>query len=215
MNKLVAIADDHIMMRKGTIGFINSYPDFEVIIEADNGKELLEAIEKSVSIPDIAIVDINMPVMNGYDTVIELNKRWPEIRILILTMINDEFSIIKMLRNGAKGYLLKASHPDELHRGLQEVYDDKYFSSAVVSSSVFRAISHRRNGQLFPELTDVELQVLNYYCQGLENKEIAAQLGSSHRTIDTYRNALFEKLDVHNRVELVVFALRTGLVSIE
>lgn len=138
--KYVAIADDHVMMRKGTVAFINSYPDFSVIIEADNGKELLDAIEKSDPKPDIAIVDINMPVMNGYDTVIALRNRWPDVKILILTMINDEFSIIRMLRNGAKGYLLKASHPEDLHRGLMEVYDDKYFSSEVVSSSVFKAI---------------------------------------------------------------------------
>ena len=213
--KLVAIADDHIMFRKGTVGFINSYPSFGVIIEADNGKELIELIDKSGQIPDIAVVDINMPVMNGYETVNELKKRWPEIRILILTMITDEFSIIRMLRNGAKGYLLKASHPDELHKGLLEVYDDRHFSSKVVSNSVFKAISHRRDGLLFPELSDIELQVLTYYCKGYENKDIANELGTSHRTIDTYRNALFEKLDVHNRVELVVFALRTGLVSFD
>lgn len=211
--KSVAIADDHILMRKGMVDFINSYSGFEVIIEADNGKDLIDKITKSKAFPDVVIIDINMPVMNGYDTVVELKKHWPDTRILILTMISDEFSIIRMLRNGAKGYLLKASHPDELLQGLNDVYENKFFSSKAVTNSLLKAISHR--SRLFPELTDIELKVLHYYCKGLDNKEIAVELGTSFRTIDTYRNALFDKLEVHNRVELVIFALRAGIVPIE
>lgn len=213
ISKSVAIADDHILMRKGMVDFINSYSGFKVVLEANNGKELIDRIAKMNQLPDVVIVDINMPVMNGYDTVVELKKRWPDTRILILTMISDEFSIIRMLRSGAKGYLLKASHPDELLQGLNDVYENKFFSSKAVTNSLLKAISHR--SRLFPELTDIELKVLHYYCKGLDNKEIAIELGTSFRTIDTYRNALFDKLEVHNRVELVIFALRAGIVPIE
>lgn len=210
----IAIADDHVMMRKGTVSIINSNEDFKVIIEANDGSELIEAIETSTVIPDIAIVDINMPNMNGYETVKKLQKDWSEIRIMVLTMIDDEYAIIRMLRDGAKGYLLKASLPEDLYRGLHDIYNDKYFSSEIVSQSVLKAISYRRYGLIYPELSDMEFKVLQGYCKGMDNKTIAKDLGVSFRTIDTYRNALFEKLEVKNRVELVIFALRTGLVSV-
>lgn len=211
--KCVAIADDHIMMRKGTVAIINTFSDFKVIIEADNGKELIDAIEESQKIPDIAIVDIHMPIMNGYETVSTLKSKWESINVLVLTMINDEYAIIRMLRSGAKGYILKASHPDDLYKGLTEVYNGNYYSTDVVTGSVYKAISVRRNGYLFPELTEMELQVVSGYCKGFDNKSVAKELGVSHRTIDTYRNSLFEKLGVSNRVELVMFALRNGLAT--
>jgi two-component system invasion response regulator UvrY len=212
----VAIADDHILMRKGTISFINTYPEFKVIIEADNGKELLEKIEQSEKLPDIAVLDISMPEMNGYETAAAIKKRWPDMKILVLTMLKDEFSIIKMIRNGAKGYMLKSSHPDELRRALTDVYNDKYFSTEIISGRALNAIANSsKTGYLFPELTEMEMEILTYYCQGLDNKDIAKKIGTSIRNIDNYRIALFDKLNVQGRVELVVFALRTGLVSLE
>lgn len=211
---LVAIADDHLLMRKGTVGIINSFPDFEVIIEAENGKDLLEQIEKKETKPHVAVIDISMPEMNGYDTAIELKRLWPQIQILALSMIKEEFSIMRMLRNGAKGYVLKASHPEDLHKALIEVYNDNYYSSEVLSSSrLLRAIGGR--DELSPKITDREMRVLGYYCQGMENKEISSEMKVSIRTVEGYRNSLFEKLDVHSKVELVIFALRTGLVSLD
>lgn len=212
---LVAIADDHKMVRKGIVDFINSYNDFKVVIESDNGEDLINAIKTSDKQPDIAVIDIKMPIMNGYETVLELKKNWPDIRILVLTMINNEFSTIRMLRNGAMGYVLKDAPPEELHKGLQEVANNNFFNSNIVSNNVFSAISQKRNGQLFPDLSELELLVLANYCKGLDNKDIAKTIGVSTRTIDTHRNALFSKLNVQNRVELVVFAMRTGLVSLD
>lgn len=209
----IAIADDHVIMRNGLSTLIASFPGFKVMLEADNGKELVEQLSRSTVQPDIIILDISMPVLNGYETLIELKKKWPDIKVLVLSMYNNEFSIIKMLRNGAKGYILKACDPKELHTALMDIYTRGFYNSELVSSRFFQLI-HSNNEHLLPKISEKEFQFLNYCCTELNYREIAQLMGMSTRTVEGYRDSLFEKLNLNTRIGLVMYAINTGIVPI-
>jgi DNA-binding NarL/FixJ family response regulator len=210
----IAIADDHILMRKGVVEIIASFGEFKVIIEADNGLDLLNKIQKAKVIPDICVLDISMPVMNGYETLIEIKERWPEMKVLILTMIHNEFSVLKMLRGGANGYLLKACPPRDLYIALDAVYKYNIYHSELVADE------ERHHDKKIPipanqNITDKELVFLKYCCSDMHYKEMAEELGISVRTIHTYRDTLFSKLGMKTRIGLAVYALSIGITPIE
>jgi two-component system invasion response regulator UvrY len=210
----IAIADDHVMVRKGIVGILASFPGFSVSIEADDGQELIDKINQCSQIPEVCILDISMPVMNGFETAEALKKKWPDINILVLTAIKDEYAIIRMLRQGAKGYVLKSSHPRELHQALIDLYSGKYYSSELLSNNLLKLVVNGKS-YLLPKISTVELRLLKYYCEGKENKEISTLMDVSVRTIEGYRNGLFSRLQVNTKVDLIIFALRTGLVSLD
>lgn len=133
----IAIADDHNLIRKGIVEIISSFPQFKVIIEASNGAELLSAINASPIHPDICILDISMPMMNGYETLKVIRSNWPEMKVLVLTMFNNEFSILKMVLGGAKGYLLKDCTPEELQLALNNLYHYNLHHSELVPKDLF------------------------------------------------------------------------------
>ncbi len=207
----IAIADDHVMMRNAISTVISAFPGFKVIIQADNGKELIEKIEKSKVFPDICILDIGMPVMDGYETAKQLKAKWPDIKIMALTMYNHEFSIIKMLKNGANGYLLKGSDLNELKKALTDIYEKGYYSSELVASNFFQMLNRNEQDQLY-KISEKEMQFLSYCCTDLNYKEIAQQMGLGVRTVESYRNTLFDKLNLNTRIGLVMFAINTGIV---
>jgi DNA-binding NarL/FixJ family response regulator len=149
--------------------------------------------------------------MDGYETAQQLRTRWPELKILALTMYNHEFSIIKMLKNGANGYLLKGSDLDELQKALNEVYYKGYYSSELVASNFFQMMRLNDQDQLY-KINEKEMQFLSYCCTDLNYKEIALEMGLGVRTIESYRNTLFEKLNLNTRIGLVMFAINTGIV---
>lgn len=209
----IAIADDHVIMRNGLSTLIASFPGFKVMLEADNGKELIEKLQQSSVKPDIVILDISMPVLNGYETLIELKKKWPDIKVLVLSMYNNEFSIIKMLRNGAKGYILKACDPNELNQALTDIHTRGFYNSELVSSRFFQLI-HSNNEHLLPRISDKEFQFLTHCCTELNYREIAQLMGMSTRTVEGYRDSLFEKLNLNTRIGLVMYAINTGIVPI-
>jgi DNA-binding NarL/FixJ family response regulator len=209
----IAIADDHVIMRNGLSTLISSFPGFKVMLEADNGKELIEQLERSSVQPDIVILDISMPVLNGYETLIALKKKWPDIKVLVLSMYNNEFSIIRMLRNGAKGYILKACDPKELHTALMDIHTRGFYNSELVSSRFFQLI-HSNNEHLLPKISEKEFQFLNHCCTELNYREIAQLMGMSTRTVEGYRDSLFEKLNLNTRIGLVMYAINTGIVPI-
>lgn len=209
----IAIADDHVIMRNGLSTLIASFPGFKVMLEADNGKELIEKLQQSSVKTDIVILDISMPVLNGYETLIELKKKWPDIKVLVLSMYNNEFSIIKMLRNGAKGYILKACDPNELNQALTDIHTRGFYNSELVSSRFFQLI-HSNNEHLLPRISDKEFQFLTHCCTELNYREIAQLMGMSTRTVEGYRDSLFEKLNLNTRIGLVMYAINTGIVPI-
>lgn len=212
----VAIADDHIMMRKGAVSLLNSFEGVEVVLEADNGDMLIKQLKETKKIPDICILDISMPVLNGFETILELKYNWPEMKCLVLSMHNNEFSILRMIKSGANGYLLKASPPEELYAALLSIYKKGYYDSELVSSSIFQVVEAKfKNKELLPKITDKELEFLAFCCSELNYKEIAAKMKLSVRTVEGYRDNLFDKLQVNTRIGLVMFAINTGLLSLE
>jgi two-component system invasion response regulator UvrY len=204
----IALADDHAMLRKSLKVVIDSMPEFEVVADEDNGQLLLEKIVNLKELPDICIVDVNMPRMNGYETTAALKKKFPDLKILALSMYDNEQSIIRMLRAGASGYLLKDSEPEELKRALLEIFDHDFYQSDIVRGQMLRSINREK------DLSENELQFLKLCCTELTYKEIAEKMFKSPRTIDGYRDQLFVKLGATTRSGLVMYAIKTGLVPI-
>jgi len=209
----VAFADDHIAVRKGIIAFINNLGGIQFDIEADNGKELLKQIEKAGECPDVCLLDINMPEMNGFDTLIELKKKWPDIKVIILTVFELENYIIRMVRNGANGYLLKSCDPREIKKAILSVYHDGMYYSNKMNPNFFQAIL---GGDIkLANLTAKEIQVLKYSCSDLHFTQIAKKIGTTPRSVDGIRDSLHKKLNVNSRIGLAMFAVQVGLVTIE
>lgn len=210
----IALADDHTILRKGVAEILSKFEDMTVSIEAGNGKELIEKLSAAATLPDICIVDINMPEMNGYETASEIRKHWPEVKILALSMYDTELNIIKMLRNGANGYVLKDSDPEDLRVAITRVCRDGFYHSELVTGRMLN-ILHDPDGKLNVELNDREIKFLQLSCTELTYKEIAEQMCLSPRTIDGYREDLFKKLNITSRTGLAMYAIKAGLVNVK
>jgi len=205
----LALADDHVIVRKGFRDIIASFGEFEVVIEADHGDELLRQLQTTPV--DICILDIGMPKKDGYQTTLELRKQYPDMKVLVLSMYNNEFAILRMLRAGANGYLPKNCHPNDLKAALHDVYLRGFYHSDFVTSRVFKTLQNERNK--LPDFTARELQFLGLCCSDLNYKHIAEEMGCSTRTIENYRDSLFDKLNVRTRTALALYGLQMGLVS--
>ncbi len=210
----VAVTDDHTLMRSALARLIASFDNYSVIYEAGNGKELIEKIQ-TIQIPDIILLDINMPEMDGFDTAKWLTRNYPQIKVLALSMQSDESSIIRMLRLGAKGYLMKNVEPDELNIALESVIKKDFYLSETISGKVISGLHQDYHQPLEPTmLSDKEKEFLRLICTELTYKDIAEKLFVSPRTVDDYRNALFEKLNVHTRMGLAMYAIKNKIVEI-
>ena len=209
-NKIsVAVTDDHPIARKGLIEFIREFDEFDVVLEAANGKQLIEILEQAPVLPDISLLDIKMPVMDGYETAAVLKEKFPSIKVLAVSVFDSEQSIIKMLRNGARGYILKESDPVVFRKAMLAVYYNGYYYSELVSGQLVDAVQSNR--KLDIELTDRETEFLKLCCTDLKYSEIAEQMKASTRTVDGYRETLFDKLHIKSRSGLVIYALSMGL----
>jgi DNA-binding NarL/FixJ family response regulator len=210
----VAIADDHRLIAESLSYLINDSPEFQVTLLANNGKLLLEALEKSGEVPEICILDINMPVLNGVETAREISNRFPEIRLLALSMNDDEASVIQMIRAGCRGYLLKDCTQAELHRALHEIFTKGFYYSDFVTGKLVHTINKEdKTSETGIRLTEREMEFIRYAASEMTYKEIALTMKLSERTIDGYRESLFEKLQVKSRVGLVLYAIRSGWVQ--
>ena len=211
----VALVDDHVMLRAGLANIIRSFMSHDVLFEADNGKQCIQRLESGM-IPSIVLLDINMPGMDGYATAQVIRERFPQVKVLALSMYDSESSIIRMFRSGARGYILKDGEPSELQTALVEVEQKGYYHSEMISSRLIRLVNDLDNpeGQLkqMSTLNEREIEFLKLSCTELTYKEIADKMGVSPRTVDGYRDILFEKLPVKTRVGLVLYAIRSGLV---
>ena len=210
----VAIADDHTLLRKALGKLIGSFDDYMVLFEADNGREIKNKIAQHI-IPDLVLLDVNMPEMDGFETAGWLNKNYPKIKVLALSMFSDEKTIIKMLRLGAKGYILKNIDPDELKNALDSVMKKNFYLSDYISGKIISGLHKDVDRVDEPgPLTQREKDFLRLICTEITYKDIAAKMYVSPRTVDEYRNNLFEKLKVKSRVGLVMYAIRNGLVDV-
>ena len=209
----IAYAEQHIAVRQGIISLLNSYGGVKTIIEADNGKDLLLQITRSKTKPDICILDINMPVMNGLETLIALKKKWPEIGVLVLTISYPDIVIMNMIMAGANGYMLKSCNPQEIKEAIVWIYNNGVYFSGIVTRSYFNAVQHKEIK--LPHFTEHELDVLKRCCSNLSYEQMAQDMGTTTRSVNGLRDSLFKKLNINNRVSLAMFAIQTGLVNIE
>jgi DNA-binding NarL/FixJ family response regulator len=210
----VALVDDHQMFRKGIAGLVNDFPHYYVFLEASNGLEMQKMI-KPGNLPDIIVMDVNMPGMDGFETVQWLQNYHPDIPVLALSMLDDEQTIVRMLKLGVKGYLLKDAHPNELHEAMNALIKKGYFYTDFVTGRLINSLANRQDSHnLIANLTERETRFLGLCCSELSYKEIAEKLFVSPRTADGYRDKLFEKLNIKSRVGLVLFAIKNGIVNL-
>jgi two-component system invasion response regulator UvrY len=207
-----AIAEDQEIVRRGIIEIILGFGGFSLLIEAANGEELYKKLTNATILPDIIVMDISMPVWDGYKTLDAVIKQWPQLKVLVLTMHKHEFAIIKMFKSGASGYLLKNSSPKELHNALHSILEKGLYFSEIASGSLYHRLQY---SNIYPSLSEKEVQLLKYCHTNLTYKEIANKMGISDRSVAGYRTSLFEKFGVNTRAGLIVCAIQMGLTPIE
>jgi two-component system invasion response regulator UvrY len=212
----VALVDDHILLRNGLAALVDSFSGYRVLFEADNGKDLIEKLSQ-MGAPDIILLDINMPIMDGYETAQWLKAHYPAIKIMALSMYDQETAVIRMFRHGAKGYILKDTHPKILKEALETLRLKGFYFSEEISGKLVSSLnsmdSEDINLQMILGLQDREIEFLKFACTELTYKEIADKMGVSPRTVDGYRDILFEKLNVRTRQGLVMFAIKNTIVQ--
>lgn len=206
----VVIVDDHVLFSKALGELVDKFDNFNVQYYSKNGKECIDRIASSPAHPDIILMDINMPVMDGVKTTEHLTTHYPDIKVIALSMNDDDSHIIEMLRAGSKGYLVKDISPVVLHRALTEVATRGFYYSENVTSSLVSSIQETEDPGK-PNFKDNELIFLELACSQKTYKEIAAEMYLSPKTIDGYREALFKKLGVRSRVGLVLYAIKHGI----
>jgi len=209
------IGDDHTLFRHGLRRILEDRKDWELVAEADDGRA---AVRKAVALkPDVAILDIGMPQLNGIDATRQIVRKVPTVRVLILSMHSDETYVTRALNAGATGYILKDSAGKDLLRAVASVAEGRSFFSPAVSKLMLddfvRRASKTEVADRYETLSDREREILQLVAEGRSNKEVAALLEISAATVETHRARVLQKLDVHNTAELVLYAVRRGVIS--
>jgi two-component system, NarL family, invasion response regulator UvrY len=210
----VALADDHVLLRSALASLIDSFGDCKVIYQANNGEEFANFLVEG-PIPDVAILDLNMPQMDGYDCARLIQKNFPSVLVLMLTMYDSELSLIRLLQAGVKGFLRKDIHPSELKFAIHSVVAAGYYYSNHTTdrlANLLRSSNEKKNFVQNLMLTEQELQFLKLTCSDLTYKEIAQKMTLNPRSVDSLRDQLFVKLDVRSRVGLAIVAIKNGVV---
>lgn len=211
----IFLTDDHVLLRDALSNLINKFDDFNVSKTAGNGLELIELFRNGF-IPDIVLLDLNMPKMDGFETAKWLFENHPEVKVLILTMYDSEIALIRLLQCGVRGFLKKDIHPTEMELALKSVAENGYYYSHTTTGKLASLFQKDNKNNIHIErgiLSDKELDFLRLVSTDLTYKEIAAKLKITPRAIDGYRDALFEKLDVKSRVGLAIYAVKNGIVT--
>ncbi|MFK5957498.1 MAG: response regulator transcription factor [Lutibacter sp.] len=205
------IVDDHVLFSQALNGLVSNFKEFNVLATLNNGKELINYFLEDNLQPQIVLMDIQMPLINGIEATQWLKENKPEIKVLALSMEADEDIILKMLRAGAKGYLLKDIHPSVLQHALNEVYTAGFYYTENVTNTLLNSI-HKKEKPTTVKLKERELEFLKLTCSEMTYKQIAEKMFLSPKTIENYREALFEKLDAKTRIGLVLYAIKEKIV---
>ena len=214
----IAVIDDHVLLRKGLCELLVGFGKYNVLFEADNGKDLTTKLDPD-NMPEIVLMDINMPEMDGYAATLWLKNRYPSVKVLGLSMYDNETSVIRMLKAGARGYILKDCDPMELKEALFSILTKGYYYSEMITGKLINSIN--KSDDIEDDFKDPnhlnerEITFLKLVCTEMTYKEIAQKMCLSPRTIDGYRDALFEKLNVKTRVGLVLYAIKNGIVILD
>lgn len=212
----IALADDHILLRNALARLVNGFEGCAILHETGDGSELLEKL-RAGEVPDVVLLDLNMPNMNGYETAAALQQEFPEVHTLMLTMYDSELALIRLLQLGVKGFIRKDAPPADLRSAIDSVMDSGYYYSPQTAgklANLFRLQAQERpSAQQAPTVLSLqELRFLELVCSDRTYKEIALEMKLTPRSVDVLRDALFFKLDVKSRVGLAMLAVKNGLV---
>jgi two-component system, NarL family, response regulator DegU len=210
----IAVVDDHSLFRKGMISILQQVPDFEVVVEAVNGQEFLDKLAAQPI--DVVLMDLQMPVLDGIKTTEIVRVKYPDTKVLILSMHDEDQFVLHLMEIGANGYLLKDTDPEEVEKAIRKVYETDIYFSDFVSKIMLRKMNRKtqQENKIFNYKTDLserELQVLKHICEGLTTVEIGDIVALSPRTVEGHRLRMMEKLGLKNTAGLVAFAIRNNL----
>lgn len=213
----VAIADDHKIFRRGVIDTLTPFANISVVFEAEDGEHLLQIMESDI--PDVILMDLKMPKMDGIQATIKVKEKYPDVKIIILTMYEDDNFIVHLVENGANAYLLKNSEPEEIYEAICTTFDKGFYFNENVNLALLKKVLHKNKQQFKPtfqnkvQLTEREMEVLQLICNEFTTQEISEQIFLSPRTVEGLRQKLLEKMNVKNTVGLVMYAFRNGLIE--
>lgn len=202
----IAIVDDHTLFRIGLAGLLAEFEELQVIFQAENGEQMQQMLQRH-PLPDVVLMDINMPVMDGYAATKWLKEKYPQVKILALSMFEEDRAVIRMIRSGASGYVLKESKPRELLHAICTLHQKGVFINEMVSGKLMRSVNEEDG----PGLSKKEFEFLRLCCSELTYKEMADKMFVSPRTVDNYRESLFQKLNVKTRTGLVLYAIQNEI----
>lgn len=211
---LIAVVDDHAMFRQGISSLLTEHGGIKIVFDAPNGAVMKEKITKH-PLPQVILMDITMPIMNGYEATKWIKQNYPQVKVLALSMFEDDEPIIQMLKSGAGGYILKESNASDLVYAIKTIAKHDYFLNDLVSGKLLRSIQEelRAPQSAAPELSVNEMKFLELCCTELTYREIADRMCLSPHTIDNYRDAIFSRFDIKSRTGLVLFAIKNGIVK--
>ncbi|MBL0060894.1 MAG: response regulator transcription factor [bacterium] len=212
----IVLADDHKLFRMGLRQLIERHPDVSIVGEAATGLEAVSIVKEHI--PDVVLMDISMPELNGIEAARRLHEEVPEVRVVIVSMHSDRRYVLEALRAGVRGYLLKDSSPEEIFRAIQKVMSNQLYLSPQINEQVIAGFAQQGNAALksaFEILSGREREVLQLLAEGKNSEQIADLLNLSAKTVETHRMHIMNKLDIHTLPELTRYALREGLTSLE
>ncbi len=209
----VIIVDDHSLMAQALAGLVNEFDEYKVLDTFKNGAELIAGFNAGTKDPEIILLDVKMPVMDGFKTMEWLHTNKPNVQVIVISMEDHENTVLKMLKLGAKGFLLKDTEPDILKSALDTVLTNGFFHTQLVADAL---LHQSKTGDVIKDdaLKETELEFLKLVCQEKTYNEIADIMCKHPKTIDGYRQDLFDKLGVRNRIGLVLYAIRNDLVKL-
>lgn len=214
----VAIVDDHVVVRKGIISILEKKEMIKIILEASDGIEFLNLLKDTGDIPEIVIMDLSMPKLNGTDTLLELRKINPSIQVLVFSLLNEEDVIINMIYRGACGYVHKSADPSILVEAILSIHKNGFYIGEWVKKNHFKKASQqlKRDGFYGKQyLTEKEIHFIKLAASNFTYPEIADRMGIRPKTLENYRDSLFQKLDINNRTALVLYGIKNGIITLE
>jgi two-component system response regulator DegU len=214
----IALAEDHVLFRQGLISLLKDYPEIKVVFQADNGREVMEQL-KTVQ-PDILLLDIEMPIMNGDAVLSRLKQKHPRIKVIVLSQHTKESYVLEFMKKGARAFLSKYSDIEKIVEAIHSVNETGYYFESEVSEAMAKLISNKtstvKEDINFPgvQLTERELEVLELICRSKSSREIAELLSLSKKTVDNHRFSIMKKTDTKNVLSLTTYALRNNIIKI-